>query len=262
VGFRRRDDGKPVSVFRRFEGQRGLPKDFLRGINARNHDHNAWARFERSELSPQQFDEAFATETRAAGHEVRGLDVIDLLYGEIRPQMVTALKLCKGRFINACVTNNVSAGPGRGIERDSGRARESKAILELFDIVIESSKVGVRKPEVRFFELACAQLGITAPQAVYLDDLGTNLKPGARNGDAHHQGGGARDRDCRTRERSRNPPDLTALGSGWPTGFVRRMREEHVIHRARHPAQRPSNQRHLPGQHEKPFARGDRPDNF
>jgi len=47
----------------------------------------------------------------------------------------------------------------------------------LFDIVIESSKVGVRKPEVRFFELACAQLGITAPQAVYLDDLGTNLKP-------------------------------------------------------------------------------------
>ena len=167
----------PFLSFRRFEGQRGLPKDFLRGINARNHDHNAWARFERSELSPQQFDEAFATETRAAGHEVRGLDVIDLLYGEIRPQMVTALKLCKGRFINACVTNNVSAGPGRGIERDSGRARESKAILDLFDIVIESSKVGVRKPEVRFFELACAQLGITAPQAVYLDDLGTNLKP-------------------------------------------------------------------------------------
>jgi len=167
----------PFLSFRRFEGQRGLPKDFLRGINARNHDHNAWARFERSELSPQQFDEAFATETRAAGHEVRGLDVIDLLYGETRPQMVTALKVCKGRFINACVTNNVSAGPGRGIERDSGRARESKAILDLFDIVIESSKVGVRKPEVRFFELACAQLGITAPQAVYLDDLGTNLKP-------------------------------------------------------------------------------------
>jgi putative hydrolase of the HAD superfamily len=47
----------------------------------------------------------------------------------------------------------------------------------LFDTVIESSRVGVRKPEPRFFELACATLGIAPAQAVYLDDLGANLKP-------------------------------------------------------------------------------------
>ena len=167
----------PFLAFRRFEKERGLPADFLRGINARNHDHNAWARFERSELSPHQFDEDFAAETRAAGHEVRGLDVIDLLYGEVRPTMVAALKACKRHFINACVTNNVAAGPGRGFERDPGRAGEWKGILDLFDVVIESSKIGARKPEFRFFERACAQLGIAASQAVYLDDLGTNLKP-------------------------------------------------------------------------------------
>jgi putative hydrolase of the HAD superfamily len=167
----------PFLAFRRFEVERGLPADFLRGINARNHDHNAWARFERSELSPNQFDEVFAAETRAAGHEVRGLDVIDLLYGEVRPTMVAALKACKRHFINACVTNNVRAGPGRGFERDPGRAGEWKGIFDLFDVVIESSRIGLRKPEIRFFERACEQLGIVASQAVYLDDLGTNLKP-------------------------------------------------------------------------------------
>jgi len=172
----------PFLAFRRFEEERGLPAGFLRGINARNHDHNAWARFERSELSPQQFDEAFATETRTAGHEVRGLDVIDLLYGEIRPAMVDALRACKRHFINACVTNNVNAGPGRGFERDPGRAGDWRGILDLFDVVIESSKIGVRKPETRFFEQACTQLGIVASQAVYLDDLGTNLKPARKMG--------------------------------------------------------------------------------
>ena len=167
----------PFPAFRRFEQERGLPVDFLRGLNARNHDHNAWARFERSELSPHEFDEAFAAETRSAGYEVRGLDVIDLIYGEVRPAMVAALRTCKRHFTNACVTNNVAAGPGRGFERDPGRAREWKGILDLFDIVIESSKIGVRKPETRFFELACEQIGIAAPHAVYLDDLGSNLKP-------------------------------------------------------------------------------------
>jgi putative hydrolase of the HAD superfamily len=172
----------PFIAFRRFEAERGLPANFLRDLNARNHDHNAWAQFERSELSPRQFDQAFADESRAAGHEVRGLDVIDLLYGRIQPEMVNALKACKGHFSNACVTNNVSAGAGRGIDRDSNRADEWQKVSALFDVVIESSKVGVRKPEPRFFELACAELGITPEQAVYLDDLGTNLKPARKMG--------------------------------------------------------------------------------
>lgn len=108
---------------------------------------------------------------------MRGLEVIDLLYGAVRPTMVAALRACKGRYTNACVTNNVAAGPGRGFDRDPGRADEWRTIMDLFDVVIESSRIGVRKPETRFFELACEQLGIVASEAVYLDDLGTNLKP-------------------------------------------------------------------------------------
>lgn len=167
----------PFLAFRRFEQERGLPENFLRGINARNPDTNAWARFERSELTPAQFDELFAEEARSAGHEVRGLDVIDLVYGDIRPAMVTALRASKRHFTNACVTNNVSAGPRRGFDREPQRAAQWQSVMDLFDTIIESSKLGVRKPEPRFFELACAQLGIRPQQAAYLDDLGPNLKP-------------------------------------------------------------------------------------
>ena len=167
----------PFLAFSRFEKERGLPANFLRGINTRNPDTNAWARFERSELTPAQFDEAFAAEAREAGHEVRGLDVIDLVYGDVRPAMVEALRASGQHFTNACVTNNVSAGPRRGFDRDPQRAARWQSVMDLFDVVIESSKLGVRKPESRFFELACAQLGIRPEEAVYLDDLGPNLKP-------------------------------------------------------------------------------------
>ncbi|MGH8596749.1 MAG: HAD-IA family hydrolase [Gammaproteobacteria bacterium] len=167
----------PFLAFRRFEKLRGLPANFLSEVNARNPDENAWARFERSELNPEEFDSAYAAETRDAGFEIRGLDVIDLLYGDIRPEMVRALRTCKKYYTNACVTNNVNAGPGRGIDRDPQLRARCQAVLDLFDAVIESSKVGARKPEPRFFELVCAQLRIAPENAVYLDDLGANLKP-------------------------------------------------------------------------------------
>ncbi|MGA2522274.1 MAG: HAD-IA family hydrolase, partial [Acidimicrobiales bacterium] len=58
----------------------------------------------------------------------------------------------------------------------SGSARMGE-VLALFDAVVESSVVGVRKPDERFYLLACELLDITPDQAVFLDDLGVNLKP-------------------------------------------------------------------------------------
>jgi putative hydrolase of the HAD superfamily len=49
--------------------------------------------------------------------------------------------------------------------------------MGLFDFVIESSKVGLRKPNPRIYELACEKMGIEPSEAVFLDDLGINLKP-------------------------------------------------------------------------------------
>ena len=47
----------------------------------------------------------------------------------------------------------------------------------MFEFVLQSSEAGVRKPEPRFFEIACERLDISPNRAVYLDDLGINLQP-------------------------------------------------------------------------------------
>ncbi|MCY4396063.1 MAG: hypothetical protein OXC10_13105, partial [Rhodospirillaceae bacterium] len=100
----------PFVAFSRFEAERGLPRDFLRSVNARNHLDNAWARFERSEIDLDTFDAAFRSESAALGHPVNGREVISLLARRLRPEMVNALKACKARLRVGCITNNVAAG--------------------------------------------------------------------------------------------------------------------------------------------------------
>ncbi len=167
----------PFEAFHRFERERGLPAGFLQEMNRTDPDHNAWARFERGELSAEHFDEAFASESRAAGHELRGLEVVALVYGAIRPRMIRAVERCREKFITACLTNNFQRGSADKIAPCAAMPREWESVLALFDEVIESSKVGLRKPEVAFFELACKKLSIEPREAVFLDDIGRNLKP-------------------------------------------------------------------------------------
>lgn len=167
----------PFKAFAAFERGRGLPRDFLRQVNSIDADTNAWARFERGEITLAQFGDAFEAESSALGHRVRGEEVIALLYGDVRPLMVQALRRCKAHFVNACLTNNVKPGSGHGLPTAEARAQEVEQILGLFDLVIESSLVGARKPEPRFYQLALERLEIEPQQAVYLDDLGINLKP-------------------------------------------------------------------------------------
>lgn len=167
----------PFEAFNHYEQAHGLPRDFIRMLNARNPHTNAWARFERSEISLAEFDHAFAGESAAAGYPVPGREVIGLLAGEPRPQMVAALRQCGEHFINACLTNNVRVGTGPGMQPDADRAGEIARIMALFDVVVESSSAGVRKPDPAFYELACEQAGVQPPEVVYLDDLGINLKP-------------------------------------------------------------------------------------
>ncbi len=167
----------PFDAFNRFEAKRGLPRDFIRTVNTVNPDTNAWALYERSQISLEEFDQAFAAESRAAGHAVRGADIARLLYGPIRPAMVEALQRCKPHFKNACLTNNVVTSAPHGLPTTDDRADQVIAVMRHFDHVIESSKVGARKPEARFYEIALERIGVTAAQAVFLDDLGINLKP-------------------------------------------------------------------------------------
>ena len=167
----------PFEAFNRYEAEHGLPTDFIRGVNAVNHEDNAWARYESSRIDAAAFDREFRAETAAAGHEVPGQDVIALLGGDVRPRMVAVLERCKQDYICACLTNNVASARGPGMARDAAQAAEMAAVMARFDLVIESSKEGMRKPDPRIYALACERIGVAPAEVVYLDDLGVNLKP-------------------------------------------------------------------------------------
>lgn len=168
----------PFEAFNRFETERGLPLDFIRSVNATNPHHNAWAHLERGDIAPDQFDAEFADESEELGHRVRGAEVLALLAGYVRPDMVDLLDRVKAAgYKVACLTNNI-AGEHVASERSATIAE----IMSRFDVVVESSKVGVRKPEPRFYEIACELLGVQPSDCVFLDDLGINLKPAAAMG--------------------------------------------------------------------------------
>lgn len=167
----------PFEAFNRYEADNGLPRDFIRTINATNAESNAWARFESSQVSLDEFDQLFAEEAQAAGHHVPGRDVIALLSGDLRPRMVQVLERCKEHFRVGCITNNVKGGQGPGMATSSERANRVSAVMALFDLVVESSIEGIRKPDPRIYQIACERLGVAAERTVFLDDLGINLKP-------------------------------------------------------------------------------------
>jgi putative hydrolase of the HAD superfamily len=160
----------PFDAFARFEAERGLPEGFLRTLHATNPDGNAWARLERSEIDLAEFRRLYEAEALEAGHAVDGGEVLPLLAGDLRPAMVEAVRRCAERLKTALLTNNV-------VEPMAGLDGTFRSVLPLFDVVIESSRVGVRKPDPRFYEMACEALGVGPHEAVFLDDLGVNLKP-------------------------------------------------------------------------------------
>ena len=169
----------PFEAFARFEAERGLPAVIIRRTNAANHLENAWARFERGEVDIETFDELFATESLALGAGVRGRDVLPLLAGDLRPEMVEALRRTGSRLKTGCITNNL---PANAIGSAGGRTLYIAEVMALFDHVIESAKIGLRKPDPRIYRMMVEALGVDARRCVYLDDLGVNLKPAREMG--------------------------------------------------------------------------------
>lgn len=161
----------PFESFARYEREQGLPDGFIRKINSTNPDTNAWAQLERNAVDFAEFCDLFEAEARTAGGELKAVEVMQCLSGDVRPEMVEAVRRCHERLKTGMLTNNVRP------EDESEGGRLDALLLPLFDVVIESSKAGVRKPDPRFYEMACEQLAIEPSEAVFLDDLGINLKP-------------------------------------------------------------------------------------
>ena len=125
------------------------------------------------------FARLFEAEARDLGHEVDGAAVIGLLAGDLRPEMVESLKRVKAKFKTGCITNNL---PANAIGSHSGRKLYVAEVMALFDHVIESAKIGLRKPDPRIYRMMAETLQVDPKNCVYLDDLGVNLKPAREMG--------------------------------------------------------------------------------
>jgi putative hydrolase of the HAD superfamily len=159
----------PFDAFRAYELANGLEPGFIRRLNSTNPDVNAWARYERSEVSAAEFAVLYEAEALAAGGRLDAAQLMGSLRGELRTDVVRAVERCRQHLKTALLTNNWLSG--------QAAPKAYAPVLELFDVIVESSKVGFRKPDPRFYEMACRLLGIEPAEAVFLDDLGINLKP-------------------------------------------------------------------------------------
>ena len=168
----------PFEAFNKYEKHNNLPSDFLRKVNSTNPDDNAWAKLERSEVNLDEFDLLFEKESKTLGYAIKGKEVIALLQGQVRPEMLNALQRIKGNLIQACLTNNIQSLKEEAFDEGNvSVAGKHDEIMGLFDFVIESSKVNLRKPDPAFYKMACEKAKIEPSEAVFLDDLGINLKP-------------------------------------------------------------------------------------
>jgi len=161
----------PFEAFNQFEEVNGLPKDIIRTINSENPDTNAWAKFESDNITIDVFNDLFLKEAKAKGFDIKGRDIIKLLKGSIRKNMVSFLRELKSDFKLGCITNNVKSSS------EENNDNETKEAMSLFDHVIESSIVGIRKPNPEIYMMSCDALKVSPDQCIYLDDLGINLKP-------------------------------------------------------------------------------------
>jgi putative hydrolase of the HAD superfamily len=161
----------PFEGFAAYERERGLPSGFIRSVNATNPDTNAWAGFERGHLALDAFVLQFEAEALAAGETVDARALLGTLGGELRPTMVEAVRRCHERLRTGLLTNNFK------VSEDGAGESAYAPVLEHFDVVVESSRAGMRKPDPDFYRTACELLEVDASQAVFLDDLGVNLKP-------------------------------------------------------------------------------------
>jgi putative hydrolase of the HAD superfamily len=159
----------PFDGFARYERAAGLPAGTVRSINATDPDANAWARYERGEIDRTEFVARFEAEAAARGHRVDAHQVLAALVGQPIEAMIGALERVRAVAATALLTNN--------LHPHDPEAPVPRLLLPHFDVVVQSSVEGVRKPDPAFYRLACDRLEVVPSACVFLDDLGVNLKP-------------------------------------------------------------------------------------
>ncbi len=160
--------GSPLHAIAAFERAHGLPTGWINQHIAESGHEGAWARLERGELSLQQFLPVFEDECRQAGQSIDAAALMRAVQASTvpRPEMIRAIERIRTAGLRTgAITNNWLDDGDR-----------SNALEQLFDVFVESARTGLRKPDPRIYLHACERLAVTPAEAVFLDDIGRNLK--------------------------------------------------------------------------------------
>ena len=159
----------PLHAIARYEHDHGIAPNAINRAVVASGEGGAWARLERGELTVATFCAPFEADCRALGIAVDGAAVMACIAeaGVARPRMLEAIRRIRARGLRAAaLTNNwVGSGPPK------------TSLRERFDVFVESAVVGLRKPDLRIYELVCRELGVAPSRVAFLDDIGRNLKP-------------------------------------------------------------------------------------
>lgn len=158
----------PIQAIQRYERDHGIEHNSINHSIVRAGDEGAWSRLERGELTLDEFAEPFERDCARMGLTVDAARMMAYIAeaGSPRPQMLTAIGRIKDAGLRvAALTNNWE-----------NEDREPSAIHDLFHVVIESSVVGLRKPDPKIYRLVCGELGVAPDESAFLDDIGRNLK--------------------------------------------------------------------------------------
>lgn len=159
--------GSPLHEIARYETEHGVPDGLINRVVMSSGTDGAWARHERGELAFDEFCRVFAAECAVAGGVVDVAEMMRRIEAVTapRPEMLEAVATLRAAGLRvAALTNN-------------WEPLGDVTFTERFDVVIESSVVGLRKPDPAIYELTLAALETAAVETVFLDDIGANLKP-------------------------------------------------------------------------------------
>ena len=162
--------GSPLHAIAAFERDQGIPAGFVNRLVAGRGAEGAWGRLERGKLELAAFVPAFEAECREAGQPLNAGEMM-LRMAEAskpRPEMLEAIRRIRAaELLAAALTNNWASDA-----RDDG----TRALRPHFDHFFESSVLGLQKPDPRIYQHACDELQVDPSEAVFLDDIGRNLR--------------------------------------------------------------------------------------
>ena len=158
----------PIKNFQKFENDNNYILNTIVRINSDNKYENAWAKLEKDEISIEKFSILFKEEAKKYGILNINTDkLLRCLNVKLNMRMVELLQNVSKFYTCVCLTNNFKKMNSSNFEK----------IKHNFRFIIESSKIGLRKPEKQIYTYVLKALKVSAKEILFVDDLGINLKP-------------------------------------------------------------------------------------